>query len=135
MPEWRPAIPIAAGIAVIAGAIVTDVLLSACALNQTAPSPPAPQALTVTVGATGVSPVALTGPRATVDFVNRDTEVHDIRSNPHPNHSDCPELNVGRIAPGQRVSILTPLESGRRCGYHDETAPDDVRFQGTIVIN
>ena len=87
----------------------------------------------VTILPGGVSPNPAMGTRAMVQFVNQDTEVHDIRSNPHPGHGDCLELNVGAIPAGQRVSILNPLDSGRTCGYHDDTRPADPRFQGTIV--
>jgi hypothetical protein len=123
--------------AVIVGALIVDVLLSACGgvPAPSPPTPPPPVQRTVTISAGGVTPATITGPRATVEFVNQDSQVHDIRSDPHPGHTQCLELNLGAIAPGQRVAILSPFDPGRRCGYHDETRPDDPRFQGSIAID
>jgi hypothetical protein len=128
MPAWRHAIPIA----VIVGTIAADVLLSACG-STTAPGL---EVLTVSISATGVSPVQLNGngSRAYVKFVNQDTERHEIRSNPHPAHTDCPEIGDVSILPGQDLTLSSTFNSRRVCGYHDETRPDDVRFQGTISI-
>lgn len=131
MSERGRAIPIATAVAVIAAAIAVDVLLGACGR---APTLPSPESLIVTINENGMSPAVFTGPRVTVEFVNQDSQVHDVRSNPHPGHTQCPELNVGAIQPGQRASILTPFSSGRSCGYHDETRPDDSRFQGSITV-
>lgn len=151
--QWPRVAAIAVKTAQIAGALVVDVLLSGCGFggglggggyippNVTAPSPqsptpqrPKPQLLAVTISGSGVSPAVAAGPRAIVEFTNRDAQVHDIRSNAHPGHSECTELNLGAIQPGHTVSILTPFESGRTCAYHDENQPDDSRFQGSINI-
>ena len=41
-------------------------------------------------------------PGTVVTFVNQDSVNHDIASNPHPTHTDCPEINqVGSLTPGQ----------------------------------
>lgn len=130
----RHAMSIAIATVVIVAAVCADVLLGACGYPSGPTTPtPEPEVVTVTIRSGGVSPNSATGARAMVQFVNEDGAAHEIRSNPHPGHSDCPELNVGVIAAGQRVSILTPLNSGRTCAYHDDTRPDDPRFQGTIV--
>ena len=133
MTAWRRAVPIATAIAVIVGAIAADVVLGACGGGLTAPGV---QVLTVTISATGVSPIELIGTssRVNVKFVNQDTERHDIRSNPHPAHTDCAEIGVFDILPGQGLTLGATFNRGRTCGYHDETRPDDVRFQGTISI-
>ena len=69
-----------------------------------------------------------------VAFVNQDTVPHDIRSHPHPAHSDCPALNVGLVPSGAtRVSLA--MNTWGVCGYHDELAPDDERFKGRSVID
>ena len=134
---WRRlAGPATVAAGVIVSAVGIDVLLSACGgYYPTSPTPPIPDpvVVTVTIRADGVSPNPAAGVRAMVQFVNQDSVSHDVRSNPHPGHTDCLELNVGVIPAGQRVSILNPLDSGRTCGYHDDTQPDDLRFQGTIV--
>ena len=132
MPAWRRAIPIATAIAVIVGAIAADVVLSACGSATT----PGLQVLTVSISASGVSPVQLIGNGAAyVTFVNHDTEEHEIRSNPHPAHTDCAEIGGLSILPGQSLTFSSTFNPGRTCGYHDETRPDDVRFQGTISIH
>jgi hypothetical protein len=128
----RVSLVMAAG--VIAGAIATDVFLGACMLPTSPSSPPPPQQVTVTINATGLEPATYVGAPAIVTFVNRDSEAHDIRSNPHPAHTDCHELNIGRIEPGQTVAVLNAFPSGRNCGYHDDTRPDDRRFHGSVTI-
>jgi plastocyanin len=66
-----------------------------------APSPSNPNTITIT-GA-GVSPKELTVPPGTrVLFLNSDTRRHEMTSDPHLEHSDCPEFNpVGALNPGQ----------------------------------
>jgi hypothetical protein len=131
MRAWRRAIPIETAIVVIVGAIAVDVILGACG-STTAPGL---EALTVSISASGVSPVQLIGNGPVyVTFVNQDTERHEIRSNPHPAHTDCAEIGALGISPGQRLTFSSTFDRGRTCGYHDETRPDDVRFQGTINI-
>lgn len=100
------------------------------------PSPaPNPSSATVTITASGVSPktvqVAVGGH---VTFVNNDSRNHNIASNPHPVHTDCPEINqVGSLAAGQSRDTGN-LPSAKSCGYHDHSAPSDATMQGTIVI-
>jgi hypothetical protein len=131
MAAWRRAIPIAAAIAVIVGAIAADVVLSACGSATS----PGLDVLTISISASGVSPVqAIGNGPANVKFVNQDTERHEIRSNPHPAHTDCAEIGTFSVLPGQGLTIGATFNHGRVCGYHDETRPDDVRFQGTISI-
>lgn len=55
-------------------------------------------------------------------------------SDPHPEHTDCPEINnVGLISPGQTKETGN-LNIVRTCGYHDHNNPDDARFKGNIII-
>jgi len=124
--------------AVVAAAIGVDVLLSACG-SPTGPSPT--RRFTVTITASGVTPAVLdTGLGCVgcvaVTFINQDTAPHDVRSDPHPEHTGCQALNVGVIPPGQskESSALTEcadlVTSSWR--YHDDTRPDDPRFTGLI---
>src|SRR5688572_20221804 len=57
---------------------------------------------TITITSSGVSPQNVTVIRgAQVTFINNDTRPHEIRSDPHPGHGDCPEINqVGAIQLG-----------------------------------
>ena len=87
----------------------------------------------VTITTTGVTPTEAGSPGRTLilEFINHDSDVHDIRADPHPAHSDCLELNVGPIMPGER-RLLPSIASGFRCGYHDDTRLGESRFQGLV---
>src|SRR5580765_8682173 len=58
---------------------------------------------TITISNNSVCPQNITVPRGTqVTFVNSDTRRHEMTSDPHPEHTDCPELNqVGNLEVGQ----------------------------------
>ena len=71
---------------------------------------------------------------ARVLFVNQHTVTHDMTSDPHPDHTDCPDLNqVGRLGPGQsrQTGNLTVV---RTCGFHDHDRPSDTGLRGRIVV-
>lgn len=99
------------------------------------PSPSGPPGPTVTLTAMGANPKMIQVPVGSqVTFVNQDTQHHEIFSDPHPIHTDCPPINnVGELAPGESraTGVFTVA---RTCGYHDHGLPTDTRFQGTIVI-
>lgn len=106
--------------------------------SATAPSGPAPAAgggLTVTITSAGVSPKTITVSQgAQVTFVNNDASPHWIYSDPHPDHTDCPEINqVGALYPGQSRQTGN-LNTVRTCGYHDHEQPLNSSLQGSIVI-
>ncbi len=89
---------------------------------------------TITIGATGVTPssveVAVGG---TVTFVNSTGDNHDMDSNPHPVHTDCPALNVGLLRPGESRASQA-LTTARTCGFHDHNNPGTASLMGTITI-
>ena len=67
-------------------------------------------------------------------FINHDSRNHDMQSDPHPEHTDCPELaQVGFLAPGQSRTSGN-LNTVRTCGYHDHNDFADTHLQGNIVI-
>ena len=69
-----------------------------------------------------------------VAFINNDTSAHEMASDPHPIHTDCPPLNqVGALAPG-RTGVSGALTTARTCGFHDHGLPTNAELQGTIVI-
>ncbi|HUR34115.1 MAG TPA: hypothetical protein VM032_10000 [Vicinamibacterales bacterium] len=117
--------------------VAAVVLLSSCGGDKSATgtSPSTTPAATITITASGVSPKSVTVPRGSqVEFVNSDGQPHDMTSNPHPEHTDCPELNaVGFLSPGQRRQSGN-LNTPRTCGYHDHGNPDRVALQGSIVV-
>jgi plastocyanin len=69
-----------------------------------------------------------------VTFVNNDTRVHDMNSDPHPEHTDCQEINqVGFMTPGQ-TKLTGNLNTRRTCGFHDHNLPDNQSLRGSIII-
>lgn len=100
------------------------------------PSPtPGPGGSTITISSSGaVSPKEITvalGSRVT--FVNNDSRAHDMNSDPHPAHTDCPETNVGFLQPGQSATTAV-LSRVRNCGFHDHNQPSVTALQGEIKI-
>ena len=91
---------------------------------------------TITITAAGaVSPRELTvAPGSRVLFINNDDRRHDMTSDPHPDHLDCPELNqVGLLNPGQRRESGN-LVAVRSCGFHDHENPNNNNLRGTITV-
>jgi len=67
-------------------------------------------------------------------FINNHSRPHQITSDPHPEHTDCPEINqVGLLAQGQRRETGN-LVTVRTCGIHDHDDPDNAALKGRIVI-
>jgi len=91
---------------------------------------------TITIGANGaISPSSVTlnrGGRVTI--VNNDTRSHDMSSDPHPEHTDCTEINqIGFLTAGlSRTS--GNFNTARTCRFHDHNLPDNAGLKGTIVI-
>jgi plastocyanin len=92
-------------------------------------------AATITITSSGVSPKTVTVPAGSrVTFVNNDSVTHQMNSDPHPTHTDCPPINdVGSVAPGQS-KLTGNLNTVGNCGYHDHDLPFNTGLQGTIVI-
>ena len=103
--------------------------------SPTGPTPPSDPATTITITANGVSPRTLIVPVGTrVTFVNNDSRPHDMASDPHPAHTDCPEINqAGFLTTGQNRQTGN-LNTRRTCGYHDHNRDTDTSLQGTITI-
>ena len=82
-----------------------------------------------------VCPASLTVPRGSrVTFINNDTRPHEMNSDPHPEHTNCPELNaVGHLESGQQRDSGN-LNVARRCGFHDHINDQNRNLQGTITI-
>jgi plastocyanin len=96
---------------------------------------PGPSGATITIGANGVSPNAVTiSVGQSVSFVNNSGSTHEMDSDPHPQHTDCPEINaVGTIGNGQ-TKLTNALNTARTCGFHDHTQDTNVSLKGTITI-
>ena len=73
-------------------------------------------------------------PGTQVTFMNADSRDHEMDSDPHPEHSDCPAINsVDFLVPGQSRQTGN-LNVTRVCGYHDHLNPDRDALRGTITI-
>jgi hypothetical protein len=99
--------------------------------DETAPDATA----TITITPAGNSPKAvLIAAGSRVRLVNDDTRPHDLESDPHPFHSDCPEANgAGFLVPGGSAmtgAFMTP----RVCGIHDHSDPFNPAWRSRIVI-
>jgi plastocyanin len=91
---------------------------------------------TITIQANGtVSPSTVTirqGGRVT--FTNNHTRAHDMSSDPHPDHTACPEMNqVGFLSAGQSRTSGN-FNTVRTCGFHDHNEPGNNGLMGTVVI-
>ena len=94
---------VAAGVA-SAAAVAFAISCGSSSSSSAAPSPgPGSNPNTITISNNVASPQNLTVTRGSqVTFTNNDSRVHDMSSDPHPEHTDCPELNqVGFLNPGQ----------------------------------
>ena len=118
--------------------LILLLLLTSCGGGSSTPTTPSNPSnpYTFTLTSSGVSPKQLIVPPGTrVLFLNQDARRHDIASDPHPEHTDCPEINtVGVLAPGQS------RETGnfvivRTCGFHDHDDPDNASLHGRIVVH
>ena len=116
-------------------AIVATTLAAACSPPPTQPNPtPTPAAATITITTTGVTPknvqIAL-GQR--VLFINNDTRDHNVGSDPHPDHNECPSINqVGILKPGEQRETSNFVVV-RTCGFHDHDDPTYAGMWGSIV--
>jgi len=122
-----------------ASLVAFGVGLAACgggAGSTTAPSPTPTNPYVITIASSGVAaPRDLTvPPGARILFVNNDGRRHDMTSDDHPDHLECPALNqVGLLTPGQS------RESGnlvvvRACGFHDHEDPNNNNLKGQIIV-
>lgn len=116
---------------------VTIAWLAACGGSGSTPTNPSPDNPNqVTISAAGVvSPSEITvTPGSRVLFINNHSRSHQMASDPHPDHTDCPEINqVGLLLTGQRRETGN-LVTVRTCGYHDHDDPDNASLHGRIII-
>lgn len=96
---------------------------------------PGASGATITIGSSGVNPSSVTiSVGQSVTFVNNSGSVHEMDSDPHPAHTDCPQINrVGTIGNGES-KLTNAFPTARTCGFHDHTQPDNASLKGTITI-
>jgi hypothetical protein len=114
-------------------------LAAGCSTGPSAVRPsPEPTPLVepvVTIAANGVTPQVLHIAADTgITFVNQDTRAHEIRSDPHPAHTECALMNLGALAGGQSRETAK-IVSGQGCGYHAEGDPASRAFQGFVLAH
>ena len=104
--------------------------------SPTAPPADAVAATTITIANGAVSPKNVRVTRGTqVTFINNDSQPHNMTSDPHPDHGDCPEINsVGVINPGQTKRTDNMITNRAVCGFHDHDRFDVAGLQGSITI-
>lgn len=90
---------------------------------------------TITITSAGVSANNIeVAVGARVLFINNDSRPHNMTSDPHPAHTDCPPINsVGFIQAGQQVTTAN-LTTARTCKYHDHDDPSNGKLLGQITI-
>ena len=112
--------------------------------SSSSPSPTSPSTTpagavttsTITISNNTVTPKNIIVTRGSqVTFINNDTVPHQMFSNPHPEHTDCPEINqVGFLNPGQTLRTGNMVTNRTVCGFHDHGLPDVAGLQGSITI-
>ncbi len=82
-----------------------------------------------------ICPSALTVTRGTqITIINSDSREHEMTSDPHPEHTDCPEINqIGLLTAGQSRQSGN-LNIARKCGLHDHRAAETASLKATITI-
>jgi plastocyanin len=103
--------------------------------TPTTPTTPPVATTTITITANGVNPQRITVPLgARVTFVNSDNRNHEMNSDPHPTHGECPAIDdVGFLAVGQTKQTGN-LTVARTCGFHDHNQPDTPSLRGQIIV-
>jgi len=116
-------------------AVLAGVLAACSGENPPEPSPIPVPTNVVTITSAGVNPkAALIAPGQRVRFINNDSRPHNIGSDPHPEHGDCPEIDqIGFLASGQQRETGN-FVTVRNCGYHDHDMPNVTALQGQIQI-
>jgi len=138
-------------IVTVAPFVAATLVLAACGSSSSTPSssssgssPTSPtttpgtavRATTITIANGVASPKDIIVTRgAQVTFINNDNQSHNMTSNPHPEHTDCPEINsVGVLSAGQQRQTGNMVTNRTVCGFHDHDAPNAAGLQGSISI-
>jgi plastocyanin len=128
------------------GAVSAGLALAlACGGSSTSPSPTpggggggsaGPVGATMTINANGVlTPSSVTiNSGESVAFVNNHTGDHQMSSDPHPNHTDCPAINAVPTLRNGQSGQTNALTTSRTCGVHDHLNDGNASLRGTIVI-
>lgn len=98
--------------------------------DNTVQSSTATAAATITYGDSGFGPATVTVKAGeTVEIKNTSSHGVQVESDPHPNHTDNPEFNVGSIVAGGSATIT--VKKVGTWGYHNHLNSSET---GNIVI-
>ena len=118
--------------------LALSVTAGSCDGSSAPPTSPPPPGNTyrITIGTNGVvTPSELVVPPGTrVLFTNNHNRLHDMTSDPHPEHDLCLEINqVGLLRPGEARETGNMVVV-RTCGFHDHDDFENRSLQGRIVV-
>lgn len=120
--------------------VALTVGIAGCSGGGSSTPAPAPtdipaSGVTITISSTGISPSSVSvtqGGRVT--FVNNDSQEHQMYSDPHPEHTSCPEFDqVGFLSPGQSRTTGN-LNTSRTCNFHDHEHFENTSLRGSVII-
>ena len=122
----------------ILAAVALAALTASCSKSYSPTEPTTGGTMTsvgsIAITASGVAPKALTvGYGGRVTITNNDAAPHELSSNPHPVHTDCPEINSPVLLTGQSFTA-TMASKVETCGFHDHLDPTNAALQGTILV-
>jgi hypothetical protein len=123
----------------VVGAAAIAAAISCGGSSSTTPSTgggtTAPGPNTIVISNNTLSPQSITLTRGSqLTITNNDSRTHEMDSDPHPEHTDCPELNqIGFLNPGQSRQSGN-LNTARTCRIHDHNSPDTASLKATITI-
>lgn len=85
----------------------------------------------ITITSQGFDPQTLLIKKGTrVTWINQDTSLHQLSSDPHPLHSSLPSLSSSALQKNQSYSFT--FDSTGNFTYHDEKNP--LKLKGTVVV-
>jgi plastocyanin len=96
---------------------------------------PGPSGATITISGGRVTPSQVTvAVGQSVTFVNNDGRIHNMASDPHPVHTDCPQINAVGVVSNNQTELTNAFPTARSCGFHDHDDPDNGNLKGRITI-
>ena len=111
--------------------------------NPAGPSPVTPtttpagavNTTTITIQNNVATPKDIIVPRGSqVTFINNDNRPHDMESNPHPEHTECPALAQVGVPQSRPEPAERQPHHRRICGYHDHNLAEVAGLQGSITV-
>src|SRR5262245_24246243 len=123
---------------ILIGLLLTAAGCGSSSSNPNSPTPPGspgPSGATLTISSSGIiSPGTVDiNVGQSVTIVNNDSRNHEIASDPHPSHTDCPTFDV-LTTPGQ-TKVSNAFTTAKTCGFHDHLDPSNVNTLGQVRVH